>query len=128
MDDGGCGNAREMICRDYECEDPWSGRRLDTSEETEELELPTEEADVTEQRRSGTVQSPNHNHGCRDAWDCDGESMYCYRNPHGYAICRHGDGLGSMCMNDGGCGWLGYGDNAREMFCRDYTCEDPWHG
>jgi len=84
--------------------------------------------DSDDEMRRAQVQAPNphSNTGCLDSWDCDGDSVYCYRGrPRNF--CRRGNGIGSLCRNHSGCGWLGRGSSARKMTCtRRGTCRDPW--
>jgi len=68
---------------------------------------------------------PHHDTQCRTSWDCDGDGVYCYLGNPNY--CAHGSGIGSLCREQSACGWLGYGDNARKMYCAGGSCVDPWH-
>jgi len=126
------------------CQDPWEnhwdnhhdhrvyGRRLENLEDVEaaiqmvEGNLEVQEA-TTEQRRAEETlgaprPNPNTNHGqwtlpgCNDSWDCQGDSVYCYK---GYFRnwCFPGNGIGSICQSDSSCGWVGFGDNARKLTC-----------
>merc|ERR1719410_1627724 len=49
-----------------------------------------------------SVRSPNppSNTGCRDAWDCHGTGVYCYKGWWGQPnYCMRGNGIGSVCRN-----------------------------
>merc|ERR1719229_1734311 len=87
--------------------------------------------DDDKDRRRQTLRAPNpqSNTRCRDAFDCDGVSVYCYESRRGN-YCKRGDGIGSLCRNQAGCGWIGRDRNARKMTCRSRNgrayCRDPW--
>merc|ERR1719219_1385181 len=99
------------------------GRRLSTDEdaatapgvetlEDEAQDVESNDQDEEERRRPGDVHDMvarrDPNRGCRGANDCPGADQYCYEGAYGN-YCSGGNGIGSVCMRQSSCGWLGYG-------------------
>merc|ERR1719384_2868751 len=107
------------------CQDPRNGpfvggRRLDNAEEaltlTEDIEQPTEDI---EQRRADAKAYMPAPRECNDSRDCRGKGVYCYEGQYGRPnYCKRGDGEGSLCQSDEGCGWIGDYYNGAWMYCQ----------
>merc|ERR1719319_2049576 len=75
---------------------------------------------VDEEKDARQVRSPTPESDteCVSSWDCHGTGVYCYKGYGGLPnYCYKGDGVGSLCTNNASCGWIGKGDNARQMYC-----------